>query len=256
MKYIIRKILRTIQNNFPFFLEAKFFVMRIYRNIFKIPFEKDFTALSYFKNPDNALFLDIGGNRGQSTDAIIMKKNNCLIQIFEPNPFLYEKLKMQYRNNTKIIVNNFALGENAGEFTLWIPYYKRWMYDGLASLDKNKAKNWLRNEVYFYKETHLSLREVKCHVKRLDDFNFAPFFIKIDIQGYELPALKGAQETLKNHEPILLIESANADIKTYLFSFGYRFYSFQNGKFIQNTIGKLNTFFITDSKLSMIDIKN
>ena len=42
---------------------------------------------------------------------------------------------------------------------------------------------------------------------RLDDLNIPPLdYIKIDCEGYELNVLKGAEQTIKKHKPIIVIE--------------------------------------------------
>ena len=42
---------------------------------------------------------------------------------------------------------------------------------------------------------------------RIDDLNLAPDLIFLDIEGYELFALLGAEETLKKHKPVIVIEN-------------------------------------------------
>src|SRR4051794_36403797 len=86
-----KKLLRTLQVHFPSLLDTKFRVMRFYRNALKAPFEYDFNALPLF-HADGAVFLDVGANRGQSTDAILMNLSNVRIHLFEPNELLFRKL--------------------------------------------------------------------------------------------------------------------------------------------------------------------
>lgn len=57
--------------------------------------------------------------------------------------------------------------------------------------------------------------------------------IKVDIEGAELPFLRGAEQTLRTHRPFLIIEAqdmstaaagyAASDILDYLYGLGYRF---------------------------------
>jgi FkbM family methyltransferase len=248
----IRKLLRTLQIQFPYLLETKFALTRLFRNCLSIPFESDFHALSLFPDIDEALFLDVGANRGQSTDAILMARKNVRLQLFEPNQLLFKKLRDMFGNNEKIIINNFGLGDKSLENTLYIPFYNKWMFDGLASFNEEKARNWLKGRILFFNEQLLSLHKLKCQIKTLDELNLAPYFIKLDIQGYEYQALKGGEQTIKTYEPILLIESPNARMINYLKGFGYQFFAFKKGKFLSGTIGDPNTFFMTESKWSLI----
>lgn len=244
----VKIALRTLQTNFPFLLDTKFAFMRIYRKKLGILHEADFGALSFFPDTCRTLFLDVGANRGQSTDSMLMKTKNARIQLFEPNPLLSTKLELLYRGNERVCVHGFGLGNDTAEHDLYVPYYKKWMFDGLASLDREEARTWLKGRVFFYKERYLTVREVRTKIRPLDELELDPFFIKLDIQGYECQALKGGENTLKIHEPILLIESPDERTTNYLETFGYRCYAFRRGTFIPDIFGELNTFFMTESK--------
>ena len=41
---------------------------------------------------------------------------------------------------------------------------------------------------------------------RLDRFNLSPALIKLDVEGHEVPALRGARETILRSKPILVVE--------------------------------------------------
>lgn len=43
-------------------------------------------------------------------------------------------------------------------------------------------------------------------VRTLDSFNLAPDFLKIDTEGHELFVLKGAEKTLREHKPAIIVE--------------------------------------------------
>lgn len=247
-----KKMIRTLQTNFPLFLDAKFSAMRFYRNKLKIAFETDFNALSLFPDADGALYLDVGANRGQSTDAILLKTKNCLIQQFEPNQALCEKLTRQFSDNNDIILNRFGLGDRSEEQILYVPFYKEWMFDGLASFDEMEVRNWLENHILFFNEKNLSLRQLKCQTKTLDELNLKPFFIKLDIQGFEYRALRGAEQTLISYQPILLVETPSEKLINFLKNLGYEFYAFFDGKFFPGATGGQNTFFMTEAKAALV----
>jgi hypothetical protein len=51
---------------------------------------------------------------------------------------------------------------------------------------------------------------VNVNCERLDDiYTGVPSFVKIDVEGHELQVLKGAEETIKKHKPVLLVEIGN-----------------------------------------------
>lgn len=254
MKNSFKKIIRTIQIQFPFLQTYKFNVIRFIRNQFKIPFEQDFKALSLLSIPENSLFLDVGANRGQSTDAIFMNvEKKIRLHLFEPNQFLCQKLSKFFGHDSQVTINNFGLGDQDTSSTLFVPFYNQWMFDGLASFVKHEAVSWLQNRVFFYKQELLKIQKTNCQVKKLDNLNLDPFFIKLDIQGYEFSALRGSEQTIKKYKPILLIENPDNldEIINYLRGFGYQIYSFQEDKFIPNIKGKLNSFFMTPDKFKI-----
>jgi FkbM family methyltransferase len=63
---------------------------------------------------------------------------------------------------------------------------------------------------------------------RIDDLNMTRLdFIKLDIEGMELEALKGAEETIKITKPIMIVEKIKADEKmltNFLMEKGYKIY--------------------------------
>src|SRR5882724_8840051 len=239
----MRKLIRTLQVYFPILLDMKFVVMRFYRNTLKKPFEEDFNALSLFPLCGRVLFLDVGANRGQSTDAILMKRPDARVHLFEPNEELCRNLQKMFGANDGVFIHNCGLGDEVTEGLLVVPFYKKWMFDGLASFDAAKAEDWLKGRIFFYDERFVSQRQLRCRVKRLDDLALAPFFMKIDVQGYEYKVLKGGEQTLRKHEPVLLIEAPGKDIIDFLQELGYDFYAYDRGRFRSGMRGRLNTFF-------------
>jgi len=248
----MKKLIRTLEFNFPGLIDVKYSLTRAYRNFLNKPFESDFYALSLFPDSKDHLFLDIGANRGQSIDAILMQTQSGSIHSFEPNSLLFENLSKIYKNNSRVTVHNIGLGDVNTTEVLNIPFYKKWMCDGLGSFIEDGAGDWLKGRVYFYSEKKLSLKKIKAEIKRLDDFNFAPFFIKMDIQGFEYQALKGGIGTLKKHKPILLIETPDNNVVQFLEELGYVQYAFSENKFIPHEAGYLNSFFMTNDKSDMV----
>lgn len=226
--------------------------MRLWRNILKIPNESDFNALSLFPDIEGALYLDVGANRGQSIDAILMKKKDIRIHLFEPNELLFKKLQDRFCGKEGIVMHNFGLGDKDTEKTLFVPFYKKWMFDGLASFNEEDPRNYLKEGIFGYRDQFLTLQKVTSQLKTLDELNLDPFFIKIDIEGYEYNVLKGGEQTILKYEPILLIEWPSDQIIDYLRNYGYQLYAFKQGKFIPGIRGKLNTFFMTQKKISLI----
>jgi FkbM family methyltransferase len=245
--------LRTVQTSFPGLVDAKFAVMRSYRNARKIPFDRDFEGIRFFPLTPGALFLDVGANRGQSTDAVLMLTNDTLVQLFEPNLELCRKLHQMFARNPRVVINRFGLADNNSTGILHVPFYKKWMFDGLASFDRGAATEWLQDRVFFYRDKHLAVKELVCELRRLDDLNLAPFFVKIDVQGYEIQVIRGGLATIKAHEPVLMVESPpSRDVIKVLEDCGYSFYTFRDDTFIRDRAESNNTFFMTERRAALV----
>lgn len=46
----------------------------------------------------------------------------------------------------------------------------------------------------------------EVEVITLDSLNLAPNFIKIDVEGYELWAIQGGEQTIRTHRPVVMLE--------------------------------------------------
>ncbi|MGD9558212.1 MAG: FkbM family methyltransferase, partial [Mangrovibacterium sp.] len=128
-----------------------------------------------------------------------------------------------------------------------IPFYRKWMFDGLASLNYDSAKNWLTHRLWMFDQQKLSVKKISCEVRKLDDFNFNPYFVKIDVQGHEFQVLQGSENTIRKCQPIFLIECVNEQIIRFLKKFNYSFYRYSRGEFSEG-LGELNTFCMTKNK--------
>lgn len=237
----INNLFRSLQTNVPYLHDTRYRLREIIRDILKIPHEDDFRALP-LNDSLMPLCLDIGANRGEAIHSMLIRyKSKCHIQAFEPNPLIFDKLVNRYGNRANVMLHNFGLGSENGELVLYIPFYRRWMFDGLASFDEDAARNWLKTRLWNFNENLLTVKKVTCRLRTLDSFDLNPTFIKIDVEGYELEVLKGAEQTLRKNKPTLLVEAPGEEVKDYLSMFDYEFYKFENGSLTPGR-GVLNTF--------------
>lgn len=250
------KAIRTLQTFFPHMLEFKVFAQRFLRKIRGVPFERDFDAIAMFPDTPELLCLDIGGNRGFAIESILMNSKKLPIYSFEPNVHLAMKTSSRFKNNSRVKIFDIGLGDEEGEFDLFIPFYRGFMFDGLASFEPGNAEAWLRKYLYCYNHKHLVVCKRKSRIRRLDNLDLNPFFIKLDVQGYELKALKGGVRTIERAHPVLLIEGVRKgdDITVFLKDFGYDLfrYSDRDKAFIHNEAGSLNSFLMTEEKYEIL----
>ena len=250
----MKKIFRSIQTLFPFLHDTRFTLKMKMIGWTKNPHEEDFKALKLFQPKDDEVFVDIGSNRGEAISSMRATSSSHIKIIgFEPNPLIFDKLKKQFIKDPNVEVHNCGLGNSNNKHSLYVPFYRKWMFDGLSSFKFNEAEDWLKTRLWGFDDKKLSIKEVGCEIKQLDDFNIKPYFIKIDVQGYELEALQGSENTITAHHPILLIESITEEVMRYLKEFGYEFYCFCNGKLTKGK-GSLNTYCITDKKAQELNL--
>jgi FkbM family methyltransferase len=172
-----------------------------------------------------------------------MRRPDARVIGFEPNSFLIEKVKKLYRNDNRVEVRHLGLGSQPGSFDLYVPFYNNYMFDGLASFQERRAQRALLHRLYGYNPQKLEVKKLRCEVKRLDDLNLKPYFIKIDVQGFEYQVLLGGAETIKECKPVLLIETPGPEELTFLNSAGFQPFVFNKSRFLRGT-GGLNVFFI------------
>ena len=233
MNDTVMKGVRTLQSNFPLLKSAKdLFYYRV-RKLLSIPHERDFQALRNLKPPSGRVLVDVGANQGQSIESMSIYLPTARIVSFEANPNLARKLQARYARTGRIAVVMRGLADVRGTFPLYVPSYRGYEYDGLASLDKTAAASWISEQTVFsFDPARLTIAKLECEISTLDDEKLAPWFIKVDVQGYEYNVLQGGMKTLREYEPVLLIESFRSDPRTVRLAdgLGYEEYSFDNGR--------------------------
>lgn len=158
-------------------------------------------------NPEGQ-FIDIGANLGQSALSFSVVDKNREIVSFEPNttlePYLriVKKLLGRRYNYFKI-----GIGERAASMELAVPRLNNIMLTGEASFDLGEVESDMVRERIGH---NYVICNTTCEVAKFDDlvekYNLNPFLIKMDIQGFELAALRGMRDCISRWNPIFMIE--------------------------------------------------
>ena len=152
------------------------------------------------KTPET--IIDIGSNKGQFILLIEKIYPNKNIYSFEPIKEMIDKQKKFFSYKNNIIFHNIALGSSTTlkEFLITA------RMDSSSFLkivsDKNKSKNYdivENRNIQINTLDNLLINEKISH----------PVLIKIDVQGYELEVLRGANNLLKKTDYLLLEVSKN-----------------------------------------------
>ena len=133
--------------------------------------------------------LDIGANLGLFT--YFMSRSSEKVFAFEPNPYPLEYLKYVIDRNVEIVP--IALGNLDGTIKLRIPKNRKgWSSNG-ASIKNIALNNGIEHQVTVRKIDSLKIENIGL--------------IKIDVEGAEIEVLKGAQNTIDDQKPNLIIEN-------------------------------------------------
>ena len=184
--------------------------------------------------------IDIGSNKGQF--ILLFRKffPSAMVYSFEPlRKELFLQKKILGIKNIKYF--NFAIGNKNKNIKMYITSRR----DSSSLLKPNITlqKNYSINNTKLIKQKKLdSLINFK-HLKK-------PILLKIDVQGYELQALMGASDILKNVDYLILEvshtmayykQSSLKDLKFFLYK--YSFFpkkktnkSYLNGKLFQEDV--------------------
>lgn len=146
---------------------------------------------------------DVGSFQGLMT--MFFSRRARRVVAYEANAHNYARVKENLALNKieNVTVRNVAVGAEPGSLKLvWDP-----LMPGAGSADAGIGEQIRGSE---------ACHEIEVPVVRLDDDMAdqglpAPDFVKIDIEGFELPALKGLRETLIRHKPALYLEMHGAD---------------------------------------------
>lgn len=247
----MKRYTRWFYSLVPGLNDAKLTLERRVRRAARHPTEQDHRAFRFFADKTDALFVDVGANIGQTIDAVRIARWDANILAIEPNPVLAETLRRVYRRDERLTIVNKALADEPGFLTLHVPRYRHYGMSSLASLDRDEIEHFLNSEwIAFFDERHVRVDEVQCDVCTLDSLDCEPFFVKLDVEGFEQQVVKGALKTIAKCLPVFLIEMPGDRFDDGLLrDFGYAPFAFDGVTFQEGQTGRHNTFFFTPDKL-------
>jgi FkbM family methyltransferase len=240
-----KKFFRSIQVLFPGAVDAKFAVHDwVHRRTGRV-FKPEFNGLRHFNFRGKAI-LDVGANRGQSVVAFKKLAQGCRIIAFEPNRVLANRLTAQYESDGSVQIEPCALSNRPGTLTLYIPSYRGFLFDGLATIDPNVDKWFDRDRFYFFDPGRVSVDVSTVPARTLDSYELAPAVIKLHAQRAEIRILQGAEKTLAKHRPLIIAAWAWEEEIAILRAQGYCPYGYSRGSFLAGVIGEYTWFLLPD----------
>jgi len=210
--------------------------------------------------------LDIGANFGLYSYYMSKAlKGRGVCYSFEPIPYTYSILEKICKNaklkNVKLI--NKGVGEKIETLQFSVPKQGNHSFNtGLSHIHTGVSR-----EKQKFNERYAEYELVLCDIVAIDQFVSKEEVIslmKLDIEGAELMALKGAQETINNNYPTITCEISQycldifkvtkEDVALFLLGKNYKMYKFNKIQFKLNELNihqmtKGNYVFIHPSRL-------
>lgn len=176
---------------------------------------------------EDSVFVDVGANVGTFTLVAAAKSPRGKVHSFEPSRYHFARLNGNIDLNgfTNVKTNQVGLWDAPAASTLHVPLRNTGMSNtGAASMFADTS------DPEPSKDEPIELIRLDDYVAEnaLDRIDV----IKVDIEGAELAALRGARETLQRFHPLVLMEldldnleragSSAADILAFWHESGYR----------------------------------
>ncbi|TXD41660.1 FkbM family methyltransferase [Lujinxingia vulgaris] len=184
--------------------------------------------LRHLLEPDH-VFIDIGANHGEFSVVAARQVPRGRVVAFEPNEAIHRRLRFNIESNgfENVTLSTSGLSDEPGVARI---YQAAERFDdgtthlGLATLYPTERRGQVVQEIEL---TTLDTFVKDAGLKRVD-------LIKIDIEGAELAALKGADEVLTGFRPNIILELNQGtcksagytmdDLLDLLASYGYTFF--------------------------------
>ena len=194
----------TQRSNRLIWLLARKWAQPIWRSLWKLSlagmnFQNDDPSLNgehaflqrALANKEGVVVFDVGANKGHFCADALGVNPDAVIHAFEPNPPTFSRLESRFAKNSNIRLNNVGAADQDGSLEI---------YDHVT-LDGTEQASFLREAFEdVYRSEHKS---VSVPVIRLDDYVSSNEvdridLLKIDVEGFELAVLTGAQQTLQS----------------------------------------------------------
>lgn len=183
-KAIINKYLRRLGLE----VHGVSYLQSLKKNDFK---ENAFEAQHRIIKKSPKVIFDLGANRGDTAVKYASLFQDALIYAFEPFPETYDKLLVRVKDNDRIIPQRLAISDTKGEAVFY------------SNVNEDTNSLLKSSEIGLSSDDQVkNIAKITVNTDTLDDFcqqfqikNID--ILKMDIQGAELSALKGAKRLLQ-----------------------------------------------------------
>ena len=197
------------------------------------------------------VIYDVGANTGTWTQLAKAIFPDAEVHAFEPLKSHHTALLEKFTAMSNAHLHKVALGETSGTATMRVTNFPD--SSSLLPLSPAGQKEWKLEEV----------AKEAVTVARMDDYRREtqisfPSLIKLDVQGFELAVLRGAQECLGQATAVLAEVSFQEfykgqclfhDVVTFLSGHGFGAYALGHGTVIDRPILQTDVLFLKPGKI-------
>jgi len=164
-----------------------------------VPGEDTYRVVAQLVGKPDPVVIDGGAHLGDMVEKFGALLPQAEFHCFEPDPELGESLSSKYSHSPKVNVVQAALGEQVGKASFNIN----------ASRPTNSLLNAADNLQADLKGLCQPIKQVEVDVTTIDEYCQKNFIrrvdlIKLDLQGYDYLALRGAKATLVGVKVVLV----------------------------------------------------
>ena len=222
----------------------------------------EYTRIFLHLLPKCRSFVDVGANTGYYSLLAAAENTRIKVYAFEPASAPCHYLVMNIRINTLTNVKAYpvALSDRMGEIDFFevdnpAGYHSKFNLAGTGTLKGDDL-------------AHQKMMTRKVSTITLDNWMMTEQpdtvdLIKLDTEGTEHLILRGAEELLHRHQPILICETLfnviEGDLERIMKQYNYRFFNYMDGRLYETDTlirkadnGVRDCFFVPASKVDMI----
>ena len=152
---------------------------------------------------DGDIVIDVGANMGYTSTLMASCVEKLgIVYAFEPNPICFAKLEQSSKNawHKNLHSYPFALYDNIGQITLQIDLREGSGASTIVAEHAERERTW--HEAKY--------SAIVANTTTLDSFceksKIIPTFIKIDVEGAEDKVIRGGQNVITKHHPLIWFE--------------------------------------------------
>ena len=147
--------------------------------------------------------FDVGANVGQSALEFAALFPGSRVFSFEPDPVVFQELKRNTDDNSRILTVNAAVGAESGRANLFVNELRvtNSLLDTSSEAGRFVEADWLKHKEVV--SVDLITLDSFCVEKKIETIHL----LKIDAQGYELRILEGARRLIGDKSiPLIYLE--------------------------------------------------